>query len=338
MNWFNFTLYIVCICVFYVVGFCVSVILHELGHLIFGRLSGYKFVSFRLLKWQWARDVSGQTKLIKGTGLGGTLGQCLMEPCDDEKDFRFILYNLGGGIVNLITGAIFLALFIFVDNKFIQASSYGISIAAFVLGITNLIPLKKGLVPNDGANVKEARKSDDAKHGLYLLLKSNADMSKGKLLSAYDENIFMVSENADINNYFAANNILLHSAQLEEQESYNESYSELQRLNLSALPPYYRYNVILTLMFHELVYFNDIEKARERIENLAKDKLFHKLLTMVHPSFIPFNAAKIGLLDNDTAKARELIAQARELIPTLQNPGVEHSVSLMLNKLESRIN
>jgi Peptidase family M50. len=337
MNWFNIALNILCISAYLIFGVFISVILHELGHLFFGRLSGYKFVSFRLMKWQWAKDLNGKIKLIKGTGLGGTLGQCLMEPCDDEKDFRFILYNSGGGIVNLITGLIFLALFIFSDNKFIQLSSYGICIAAITLGITNLMPYKKALIPNDGANLKEALKSDEAKHGLYLLLKSNADMSKGKLLSAYDENIFTVSENADISNFFVANNILLHSAQLEEQCAYEQSYNELLRLNPSKLPPYYRCALIMTLMFHELVYFSDIETARERIDKLAKDKLFHKLITMKHPSFLPFNAAKIGLIDNDPEKARELIAQARKLNPTLQNPGQEHSISLMLDKLESCI-
>ena len=93
---------------FFAIGLIMSIITHELGHFICGRLSGYQFISFRLMKWLWTKDDTGKIKFTKSTGLCGILGQCLMEPCEDEKNFRFLLYNAGGGVVNLMFGTAFM--------------------------------------------------------------------------------------------------------------------------------------------------------------------------------------------------------------------------------------
>lgn len=192
----------------------------------------------------------------------------------------------------------------------------------------------------DGANIKEANKSADAKHGLYMMLKSNADMSRGKYLQDFSEDAFMVSESSDLSNYLVANLVLLNSSRLEETGAFEQSYNELLRLNPSKLPAFYGGQVILGLMFHELIYFDDEtsrQRARKRIEAKAKDKFFQKLIQMKHPAFLPYHAAKKFFLDGDANKALELIGQARKLTPSLQNPGSEHTVMLLLDRLESRM-
>ena len=323
------------------ISFCVSVVLHELGHLLCGRLSGYKFSSFRLLKWLWVKDENGRIKVSKGAGISAVLGQCLMEPPENEHDFRFVLYNLGGGLVNIITGLVFVVLFIFADSTAAGLALYGMCIPALYLGIVSLVPITKGIVPNDGANIREAHKSADAKHGFYLMLKLNADMAKGIRITDYDESVFAVREGADLSNYLVANIVTLRAAQLEAQGAYEQSYQEMLRLDLSLLPSFYEGVLILSLMFHELVYFGDesyTQRARVRIDQKAKDKSFQRLLLMNHPTFVILNAAKTGLLDNDTEKANNLIARTRRLTPLLQSPGQEEILLFMSDKLESRLN
>ena len=78
-----------------VVSFMLHIIIHELGHMEAGLISGYKFSSFRVGSLTWIKE-NGKIKLkrykIKGTG-----GQCLMIPPEnDEENYPVIFYNLGG--------------------------------------------------------------------------------------------------------------------------------------------------------------------------------------------------------------------------------------------------
>ena len=79
-----------------------QLILHEAGHLIFGLLSGYEFVSFRVGSITiYKKD--GKTH-IGSYKLAGTGGQCLMAPPDlvNEK-IPYVLFNFGGVIINIVT-------------------------------------------------------------------------------------------------------------------------------------------------------------------------------------------------------------------------------------------
>ena len=62
------------------VAFILQIVLHEGGHLLFGLLSGYRFVSFRIFNWTLIRQ-EGKFRL-KRFGIAGPGGQCLMLPPD----------------------------------------------------------------------------------------------------------------------------------------------------------------------------------------------------------------------------------------------------------------
>ncbi|MCL2107457.1 MAG: GNAT family N-acetyltransferase [Oscillospiraceae bacterium] len=321
-------------------GLCLAVVLHELGHLVSGRLTGYRFVSFRLLKWLWTKDARGRLRLTKSPVPGGVLGQCLMTPCEDEADFRFALYHLGGGLLNILTGAPMLVSAFFIRNDFARLFVLCLGLVSLYLGTANLIPRRK-LLPNDGANLKEAKKSAEAARGLYLMLKTNAEKAAGKQIEDYPEDAFAFHENADFSNYCVVNIVFLRAGQLENSGRFGESYAALLRADVSGLPRYFGVLVLLELMFHELVHFGDeasVSLARERIDGKSKDKMLQKLLRMKHPGFMPYQAAKAAFLDGDEARARALSSRARELAPSLQNPGHEHSMTLMLDRLEKRLN
>ena len=145
---------------------------------------------------------------------------------------------------------------------------------------------------------------------------------------------------ADINNYIIAHLMTLHASHLEECGQYGESYHELLRLENAKLPLFYHAQVVLGLMFLELVYLGDetaVQRARQRIEEKAGDKKFNKILAMAHPALMPFNAAKLAFLDNNVMEARKVIKQARKRASKLQNPGTEYSLTIMLDALEKHI-
>ena len=102
-------------CVLVLLGFLVvvffQIIIHEGGHLLFGLLSGYSFSSFRVGPFMLMKQ--GKEYCLRRMKLAGTGGQCLLAP-PDLKDGKipFVLYNLGGSLLNLISAVLCFLLYI----------------------------------------------------------------------------------------------------------------------------------------------------------------------------------------------------------------------------------
>ena len=79
-------------------------ILHEGGHYLFGKLTGYQLLSFQVKKFVYSEKNKKITYIQSGPTV--IAGQCLMSPPPKgsyaEKPFK--LYLLGGVMVNGLTG------------------------------------------------------------------------------------------------------------------------------------------------------------------------------------------------------------------------------------------
>ena len=71
--------------------FFLHIIIHEAGHLVFGLISGYRFLSFRIFSIIFVK-VDGHI-VRKRYSLRGTAGQCLMYPPKEECDGSFPIYT-----------------------------------------------------------------------------------------------------------------------------------------------------------------------------------------------------------------------------------------------------
>ena len=76
--------------IFYFVFMVLGITIHELGHMAFGLLTGYRFCSFRLFSLVWFKE-DGKIKFKKTQYIFA--GQCLMEPDYDESKFKFVRYR-----------------------------------------------------------------------------------------------------------------------------------------------------------------------------------------------------------------------------------------------------
>ena len=315
------------------------IVIHELGHLLFGKLSGYQFISLRLVLFQWARDKDGKIKFTRATSLFGVGGQCLMNPTGEEKDFRYKLYNLGGSLANIITGVIFL-IPIFLFGHILARWLFIAGAVSVFMALANLIPSASGGFPNDGRNVKEAKKSEDAKNGFFRMLKANGEMALGKHLSDFDEDFFKFNDEVDVNNFLVSHAILLHAAYLEEKEDYKKSYEKLLFIEDAKVPSIYKAQIVLALLFNELIHQSTddaLERAKERWKQVEKDKELRDIFETKHPGFMIPYAAKVAFIDLEPKAARKLLAEGEKLIPRLQNPGTEHLAKLMVEHLNQRL-
>lgn len=180
-------------------GFFFQIIVHESGHLIFGRLTGYKYVSFRIFSHIFINKNGKLTR--KRFKIVGTAGQCLMDPPEMVNGtIPYILYNLGGCLMNFICSLICLILY-FVLRDSAPWLAVWIMLTALIgifSGLLNLIPIK-GLA-NDGSNIIRIGKSLEARHAFWLQLRINAIMTAGGRCREIPEEWLVLPDHADLNN------------------------------------------------------------------------------------------------------------------------------------------
>ncbi len=155
----------------------VQIIIHEAGHLVFGLASGYRFSSFRILSFTLIK-ADGKIK-FRRMKVPGTAGQCLMAPPDliDGK-IPAVLYNFGGSLMNLISAAVFVGLYLVLSG--IPAVLMLISaVVGFVFALVNGVPIRAQLTNNDGVNALEVMREPEAMHSFWVQLKVIEQISKG---------------------------------------------------------------------------------------------------------------------------------------------------------------
>lgn len=154
-------------------------IFHESGHLIFGLLTGYKFISFRIGHFMFIRE-KGRLK-VKLYNVVGTAGQCLMMPPQWSENMPYRLYNLGGCIMNLVTAAIALiAYFAAGTEGFFALCMAMLALMGFSMALTNGIPLRVGGISNDGMNAALLGKHKNTLRAFWLQLYVNGLLAKGE--------------------------------------------------------------------------------------------------------------------------------------------------------------
>ena len=181
-----------------------QIIIHEAGHLVFGLASGYKFSSFRIASLMIAK-INGKL-CLKKLALAGTAGQCLMNP-PDMKDGRipYVMYNLGGSILNFIATLVFGALyFIFPDNIYLSPLFMPMALIGLAFALMNGIPMRTEVVDNDGYNALSLGKNKEALRSFWMQMKVSDMQLCGKRLRDMPEEWFSVPSDEDMKNSMVA--------------------------------------------------------------------------------------------------------------------------------------
>ena len=178
-------------------AYFIHAVIHEFGHLVFGLLTGYKFISFRIGNFMFIKK-EGKLR-IKLFNIVGTGGQCLMMPPPWKEDLPTVLYNFGGCIFNFIFALVFLAGFFFTKQGTFLAMVFGM---LFAVGIGNVllngIPMRIGGVSNDGNNALVLGKNKKALRAYWLQLYVNGLLSEGERYKNMPEEWFFVPSGEDL--------------------------------------------------------------------------------------------------------------------------------------------
>lgn len=235
-------------------AYWLQITIHELGHLLFGLLTGYSFVSFRVGRYMWIRK---EGKLTFATlNIPGTGGQCLMDPpAYNNGDYPYLLYNLGGVLINFLVaiGSLFL-----INERyvfFINALFISLTLTGVIAAATNAYPIKISGIPTDGYNISAIYTDATVKQAFWLQLKGNALLSEGAEPKDLPLEGFEVTD-ADQLTYPLITSIQLfkYNYYLDQMafEKAEETLNELVPY-LEELVPIYQSEIKMQLIFLELI-------------------------------------------------------------------------------------
>ncbi|MDQ2084878.1 site-2 protease family protein [Herbivorax sp. ANBcel31] len=136
--------------IFLSIAVFISINVHELGHLIFGKISGYKLISYRIGFFAIDNE-NGRIKfsIIKNIDY---IGLCAMTvPEKEVSPHNHLLYYAGGILFNMVFG-IFLIVIknIYNVNNSLNMFLIITAVISILLGTINVIPFFSGNNPSDG--------------------------------------------------------------------------------------------------------------------------------------------------------------------------------------------
>ncbi len=176
-------------------AYFIQLVIHEAGHLVFGLLTGYRFLSFRVGSLILVKRPEG-LRLCR-YALAGTAGQCLLSP-PELVDGRMpvLLYNLGGVLLNLITGALFLGLSFLAPGTLPGVCLGLLALTGAATALLNGIPIHTPQVDNDGYNALALARDREAVRAFWAQMKCAEQTALGRRLRDLPEEWFQVSPEA----------------------------------------------------------------------------------------------------------------------------------------------
>lgn len=253
-----------------------QVALHEAGHLLFGLLTGYQFLSIRFYSLTLVRR-NGKLS-CKKLSIPGTGGQCLMiPPRENGLEAPCFLYNLGGIIMNFLTALVaILTLFLMPELPLFFGLLLIVFTASGILcGILNGLPARFIGMANDGYNVRALAKDQIARRSFRLQLMITERQYNGIRLKDLPTEWFELPVGADRTNVMNAH--IIFAAYNRELDRLDYAAAELIlreiELLLPKLPESFRNSVDLNLIYLSLINGESREKVKQLLTKQTKSLL-----------------------------------------------------------------
>lgn len=251
-------------------GYLVQFIVHEAGHLLFGLLSGYTFVSFRVGNLMVIKK--NEKYRFANMNLPGTGGQCLMAPPEyNNGDFPFILYNLGGVLLNIVASSI--AFIAIGDNThtFFNIVLVGFALGGLLVTVTNGIPMIIGGIPNDGYNIREMQKDKKLRQAFWIQLAVNDELTQGKRPRDLSFDDFSIDSPDQLTKPLITAVQLLHYSRSLDQLDFEQAEAYLQDFTpyMEEIVSLYQHEINLECLFMEVIN----ENRPDVVNNLYDDDL-----------------------------------------------------------------
>ena len=296
-------------------AYLLQVLIHEAGHLVFGLISGYEFVSYRIGSFMLSKGTDGKLSL-KRYYLAGTAGQCLMSPPDFEEDgyLPVGLYNMGGVLLNAISAMFFFWAYYLSGRTVILPMLF---LCLGILGLTqalvNALPLELSGIPTDGRNALSLGKDEKALRAFWIQLKINQCSSQGQRYRDMPEDWFEISGDDLCSGPLNAALAVFRSSRLMDMHLLDDAEQLVSRLLSEATIP----GLYQNLLKVDSIYLQAIKGQVQQ-----PDKALEKFMKAMknYPAVLRSSYA-LALASGDSGKAREYRRHLESLRHSYPFPG-----------------
>lgn len=298
---------------FYIIYF-ISIILHEVGHLIFGLNAKLTFISFNILSFTFCIE-NNRLKIKKEAKIPGVLGYCNMTTEKNKKYNKnsIKLYYMGGIIFNIILVLISIALIIFTNNKYLILI-YILNIGNNVyLAINNTIPtITKSGNNTDALQIIYYLDDEEYINTMSKLQMLQGLLAKGCALKDIDTNLFSNPQtfktNSDVLNAMIYVEYLSSKDQYHEASEYAKKILEEAKELLSK-----QYIISLKLQLMSCIFYGDgdFNQIKEIWDEDIKKYL--DLMGKVAPIYIGINYMYATLIEKNELNSKKYLTQFQQL-------------------------
>ena len=300
-------------------AFFVQIVLHEGGHLVFGLMSGYKFVSFNVMGIIVQKDENGKLH-VGQMQIAGAGGQCLMAPpAYNGGDFPFTLYNLGGVLANLIASAVFALLAWAVPVTWVRILLVMQVVAGIISAITNGLPIPVAAIQNDSKNLLCIRKDAIARRAFWVQMSLGAELARGVRIKDMPEDWFAPLPEESMDNPIVSSIAVLNTARLMDMQDFSAAEAEIRRLlaREKGVLGLYRMTMSCDGALCELIAGRPADLTDALV---SKDNQQLMKAMKTHPAILRTQYALALLKNKDAAKAEKLLSEFEAAAKKHPNP------------------
>jgi len=246
----------------------------------------------------------------------GTGGQCLLIPPESfNEKAPFILYNLGGSIFNIVFGLGFFMLHLYFKNiEYLSAFLLILSVFGFIFALVNGIPMKLGLVNNDGYNTLVFVKDRKALLTFFIHLRIIEQNSRGIRLKDMPEEWFSIYPIEEMKNSILATSGVLICNRLIDSHQFDAADQLMEQLiGLDSLVGVHK-----NLLICDRIYCEVIGENRKDIRDIMLDNPQKKFMKSMKkfPSVLRTEYAYALIAENDLKKAQKIMLEFEKVART----------------------
>ncbi len=288
-------------------AFFLQIILHEGGHLIFGLLTGYSFVSFNVFGFIWQKDAEGKLRLGR-MQIAGAGGQCLMAPPEyNGGRFPYALYNLGGVLANLLAAALFALLAAVIPVGWVRillAMQVVIGVASALL---NGLPIPVAAIQNDGKNLLCIHQDEAARRAFWVQMSVATELARGRRIKSLPEEWFAAFPEEKMDNPIVCAVAVLNTSRLMDMLDFDAAEREIRILlaRETGLVGLYRMSMCCDGAVCELIAGRP-GSLTEALSTKENQQLIKAMKTF--PSILRTQYAVALLKEKDPVRAQKLLA------------------------------
>jgi len=294
-----------CFFIMFYIGQNIHIVVHELGHLCFGLLTGYRFLAIALRNVIFVKE-KGKLK-IHLTKNGSAGGFCMMQaPELKNGSMPFVLFECGGILANACLSIIFLILLLYnKENSNLLLIYFSFVISGIVIVVMNGMPRKTISLFTDGYNLRSLLNSSKAVCCFWMQTQINSQTISGVRLRDMPDEWFAFSMEDDFSNNVIATIVTTTCSRLIDQQLFSEASQLMEQvldmeMNITEMTRHY---LICECLFVEIIGANRSEVIDEIFDQ--EQESFMKSMKN-SPAILRTVYAYVLLVEDNLAEAKRL--------------------------------